>query len=64
MGESVKSDPFDSPKVPEAVAPGLGEYRARNEQEMRGVGQVQGQGWYSLGWRQVQPQKKGIYGLI
>ncbi len=42
MGESVQSDPFDSPEVPEAVAPGPGEYRARDEQETHGVSQGQG----------------------
>jgi hypothetical protein len=31
MGKPVQSDPFDSPEVPKAVAPRLGEYRAGDE---------------------------------
>ncbi len=42
MGKSVQSDPFDSPEVTKAVAPRLGEYQGRDEQEARGVGQGQG----------------------
>ena len=63
VGKPVQPDPLDSPKVPKAVAPRPREYQVRDEQETREVGQGQGQGWYSLGWRQVQPQEKGIYGL-
>ena len=35
----VQSDPFNSPEVPKAVVPGLGEY---HEQETRGAGKGQG----------------------